>query len=105
MWRRLDSERQQEDWILTIEYEAEEAIEYEQEQEKGGEVELEQFLVRKAAKKKEISGTEDVIPFLKKYMAEMLADSGRHIFDRLSHIQTILECHTYSESECPCHWI
>ena len=32
--------------------------------------------VRKAAKKKEISGTEDVIPFLKKYMAEMLADSG-----------------------------
>ena len=33
--------------------------------------------VRKAAKKKEISGTEDVIPFLKKYMAEMLADSGQ----------------------------
>ena len=27
--------------------------------------------VRIAAKKKEISGTEDVIPFLKKYMAEM----------------------------------
>ena len=33
--------------------------------------------VRKAAKKKEISCTEDVIPFLKKYMAEMLADSGQ----------------------------
>ena len=33
--------------------------------------------VRKAAKKKEISGTEDVIPFLKKYMAEMLADTYR----------------------------
>lgn len=33
--------------------------------------------VRQAAKKKEISGTEEVMPFLKKYMAEMLKDSGQ----------------------------
>ena len=33
--------------------------------------------VRQAARKKEIKGTEDVIPFLKKYMAELLADSGQ----------------------------
>ena len=33
--------------------------------------------VRKAAKTKEIQNTEEVIPFLKKYMAEMLKDSGQ----------------------------
>ena len=33
--------------------------------------------VRKAAKSREIKSTEDVIPFLKKYMAELLADSGQ----------------------------
>ena len=33
--------------------------------------------VRQAAKKKEISGTQDVIPFLKKYLTEMLQDSGQ----------------------------
>lgn len=33
--------------------------------------------VRDAAKSKEISGTEDVIPFLKKYTAELLKDSGQ----------------------------
>lgn len=33
--------------------------------------------VREAAKKKTIKSTEDVIPFLKKYMAEMLKDSGQ----------------------------
>lgn len=33
--------------------------------------------VRQAARKNEIKGTEEVIPFLKKYMAEMLADSGQ----------------------------
>lgn len=33
--------------------------------------------VRKAAKTKEIKSTEEVIPFLKKYMAEMLKDSGQ----------------------------
>ncbi len=31
--------------------------------------------VRSAAKKREIKGTDDVIPFLKKYLAEMLTDS------------------------------
>ena len=33
--------------------------------------------VRKAAKTKEIKSTEDVIPFLKKYMSELLKDSGQ----------------------------
>lgn len=33
--------------------------------------------VRDAAKTKEISSTEDVIPFLKKYTAELLKDSGQ----------------------------
>mgnify|MGYP003483734341 CR=1 FL=1 len=33
--------------------------------------------VRTAAKKNEIKGTEEVIPFLKKYLSEMLADSGQ----------------------------
>jgi len=33
--------------------------------------------VRSAAKSKEISSTEDVIPFLKKYTAELLKDSGQ----------------------------
>lgn len=33
--------------------------------------------VRDAAKSKEIAGTEDVIPFLKKYTAELLKDSGQ----------------------------
>ena len=33
--------------------------------------------VRQAAKKKEISGTEEVIPFLKKYLSELLKDSGQ----------------------------
>ena len=33
--------------------------------------------VRDAAKKNEIKGTEEVIPFLKKYLADMLADSGQ----------------------------
>lgn len=33
--------------------------------------------VRDAAKSKEITGTEDVIPFLKKYTAELLKDSGQ----------------------------
>ena len=33
--------------------------------------------VRDAAKKHEIKGTEEVIPFLKKYLSEMLADSGQ----------------------------
>lgn len=33
--------------------------------------------VRQAAKKKEIGGTQDVIPFLKKYLTEMLQDSGQ----------------------------
>ena len=32
--------------------------------------------VRKAAKSKEIGGTEDVLPFLKKRTAEMLKDDG-----------------------------
>ena len=33
--------------------------------------------VRQAAKKKEIEGTEQVLPFLKKYIAEMLQDEGQ----------------------------
>ena len=33
--------------------------------------------VRTAAKENEIKGTEEVIPFLKKYLSEMLADSGQ----------------------------
>ncbi len=33
--------------------------------------------VRDAAKKNEIKGTEEVIPFLKKYLSDMLADSGQ----------------------------
>ena len=33
--------------------------------------------VRKAAKSREIKSTEDVIPFLKKSIAELLADSGQ----------------------------
>ena len=33
--------------------------------------------VRQAAKKKEIEGTEQVMPFLKKYIAEMLQDEGQ----------------------------
>lgn len=33
--------------------------------------------VRQEAKKKEIGGTQDVIPFLKKYLTEMLQDSGQ----------------------------
>ncbi len=33
--------------------------------------------VRRAAKEKKIGGTEDVLPFLKNYLTEMLADSGQ----------------------------
>ena len=33
--------------------------------------------VRQAVKKNEIKGTEEVMPFLKKYLSEMLADSGQ----------------------------
>ena len=44
--------------------------------------------VRKAAKKKEISGTEDVIPFLKKYMAEkdveLLNSYHKDVYEKIS---------------------
>lgn len=33
--------------------------------------------VRQAARKKEIKGTEDVVPFLKKYLAQMLTEEGQ----------------------------
>lgn len=33
--------------------------------------------VRQAARKKEISGTEDVVPFLKKYLVDMLTEEGQ----------------------------
>lgn len=47
----------------SIEYEAEEAIEYEQEQEKGGEVELEQFWIQKSfAKWANIKAGHIVVP-------------------------------------------
>ena len=34
--------------------------------------------VRQAARKKEIKGTEDVVPFLKKYLTQMLTEEGQH---------------------------
>lgn len=44
--------------------------------------------VRQAARKKEIKGTEDVVPFLKKYLAEMMTDSGQRT--RLSGSPTVI---------------
>ena len=44
--------------------------------------------VRQAARKKEISGTEDVVPFLKKYLVEMLTDEGQRT--RLSGSPTVI---------------
>lgn len=44
--------------------------------------------VRRAARKKEINGTEDVVPFLKKYLVEMLTDEGQRT--RLSGSPTVI---------------
>ena len=44
--------------------------------------------VRQAARKKEISGTEDVVPFLKKYLVNMLTDEGQRT--RLSGSPTVI---------------
>ena len=44
--------------------------------------------VRQAARKKEISGTEDVVPFLKKYLVDMLTDEGQRT--RLSGSPTVI---------------
>ncbi len=44
--------------------------------------------VRQAARKKEINGTEDVVPFLKKYLVEMLTDEGQRT--RLSGSPTVI---------------
>lgn len=44
--------------------------------------------VRQAARKKEINGTEDVVPFLKKYLVEMLIDEGQRT--RLSGSPTVI---------------
>ena len=44
--------------------------------------------VRQAARKKEINGTEDVVPFLKKYLVNMLTDEGQRT--RLSGSPTVI---------------
>ena len=44
--------------------------------------------VRQAARKKEINGTEDVVPFLKKYLVKMLTDEGQRT--RLSGSPTVI---------------
>ncbi len=44
--------------------------------------------VRQAARKKEINGTEDVVPFLKKYLVDMLTDEGQRT--RLSGSPTVI---------------
>ena len=44
--------------------------------------------VRQAARRKEINGTEDVVPFLKKYLVEMLTDEGQRT--RLSGSPTVI---------------
>ncbi len=44
--------------------------------------------VREAAKKNEIRGTEDVLPFLKNYTAELLKDSGQRT--RIGHHPTVI---------------
>ena len=44
--------------------------------------------VRRAARKKEINGTEDVVPFLKKYLVDMLTDEGQRT--RLSGSPTVI---------------
>ncbi len=44
--------------------------------------------VREAAKKNEIKGTEDVLPFLKNYTAELLKDSGQRT--RIGHHPTVI---------------
>ncbi len=44
--------------------------------------------VRQAARKKEIKGTEDVVPFLKKYLTEMLTEEGQRT--RISGTPTVI---------------
>ena len=44
--------------------------------------------VRQAARKKEINGTDDVVPFLKKYLVDMLTDEGQRT--RLSGSPTVI---------------
>lgn len=44
--------------------------------------------VRQAARKKEIKGTEDVVPFLKKYLTQMLTEEGQRT--RISGIPTVI---------------
>ncbi len=44
--------------------------------------------VRQAARKKEINGTEDVVPFLKKYLTEMLTEEGQRT--RISGTPTVI---------------
>lgn len=44
--------------------------------------------VRQAARKKEIKGTEDVVPFLKKYLTQMLTEEGQRT--RISGTPTII---------------
>ncbi len=44
--------------------------------------------VRQAARKKEIKGTEDVVPFLKKYLAQMLTEEGQRT--RISGTPTVI---------------
>lgn len=44
--------------------------------------------VRQAARKKEIKGTEDVVPFLKKYLTQMLTEKGQRT--RISGTPTVI---------------
>lgn len=44
--------------------------------------------VRQAARKKEINGTEDVVPFLKKYLTQMLTEEGQRT--RISGTPTVI---------------
>lgn len=44
--------------------------------------------VRQAARKKEIKGTEDVVPFLKKYLTQMLTEDGQRT--RISGTPTVI---------------
>ncbi len=44
--------------------------------------------VRQAARKKEIGGTEDVVPFLKKYLTQMLTEEGQRT--RISGTPTVI---------------
>lgn len=44
--------------------------------------------VRQAARKKEIKGTEDVVPFLKKYLTQMLTEEGQ--LTRISGTPTVI---------------